>query len=88
MTQTQLIDAFNALRLEVTPKAWDGVFGDQVVTTYGVQVTLSGTGSMVVRTIRESDQCDPAEVAAEMRLELAGRAKGTRARIRRERSAT
>lgn len=88
MTQQHLIKAFQALGCRVTPRAWDNVRDGEIVTTYGVLVSLSNTGSVAARTIRESDDVDPSAVVAELRKELAPRAKATRAAIRRERKAT
>lgn len=79
---------FKAAGAKVTPKAWDGVVGDDVVTTYGVLVSVENLGSMEVRTVKESDDIDPAAMVAEMRKALASRNKATKAAIRRERQAT
>ncbi|HSR79094.1 MAG TPA: hypothetical protein VLN57_21150 [Xanthobacteraceae bacterium] len=88
MTQTDLMKNFRALGCEVAPKSWDDVRGEEVVTTYGVTVSMSSMGSMAVRVVRETDEVDPAALVAEMAKDLKARAKATRAAIRRERSQT
>lgn len=95
MKQSDLIKAFHAHGCSARPQAWE-VYGDdgklvidadgKIAKTYGVLVSISSTGSTAVRTVRESDDVDPAAVVREMRAELTGRGKATRARIRRERS--
>lgn len=89
MTQRDLITAFQALGCTTRTQSWDAEGNDgNVVTTYGAIVSLSGTGTTVARTVRTSDDIEPGAVVAEMRRELAGRARTTRAAIRRERKAT
>ncbi len=86
MKQADLFKTFTALGAKVSPKAWDGAIDGQVVTTYGVTVSLTASGSTEVRTVRESDEVDPTALVASMRTALAARAKTTRAAIRRERT--
>lgn len=86
MTQNEMIKAFRALGCRVTPRCCDGVIDDQVVTTYSVLVSVEDMGSMVVRHVREGEAVAPGELVAEMRKELKGRVKETRAAIRAERS--
>ncbi len=86
MKQADLMKTFSAEGAKVTPKAWDGVVDGQVVTTYGVTVSLTASGSTEVRTVRESDEVDPTALVASMRTALAARTKATRAAIRRERA--
>ena len=87
-TQKEISATFAALGCNVTPESYDGVRDGKVVTTYGVRVSLTSTGSTEVRTIRESDTVDASAVVAEMRKALAKRTKTTRAAIRGERKAT
>lgn len=86
MTQQEMIKEFQGRGCTVTPKAWDGVVDDQIVTTYGAVVSISAMGSMEVRTIREGEEIDPDAIVADLRSKLAARNKRTRAAIRAERS--
>lgn len=86
MSQREMISAFQARGCKVTPKAWDSVVNDAVVTTYGVLVSISAMGSTEVQTIRESDEIDPDSIVERMRANLRLRARRTRAAIRAERA--
>lgn len=86
MNQSEMIQEFRGRGCTVTPKAWDGVVDDQVVTTYGVVVSISAMGSTEVRTLREGEEIDPDAIVSDLRSKLAARNKRTRAAIRSERT--
>ena len=72
---------------DYAPKNADGTYTGEVLTRYSVECVLRDPahGNTVVRDLRES--CDVAGIIDAMRSEIKERAKGTRARIRAERSA-
>jgi hypothetical protein len=88
MTQAQLMAAFRALGCSVRPRSWDRVIAGQVVTSYGVDATLSSMGSTEIVTVRVGELCDPPALVAKMTKELKARVRATKAAIRRERSET
>lgn len=86
MKQEELKAAFTTLGCRIRPQCWDeSADGETVITTYGIMAILESTGSMIVRTIRETDLVDPEQVVKEMKRDLKARVKATKAAIRSER---